>query len=95
MSVRPHEGVHHHGCSSLRAAFFAYRKDVKAILVRVNGEELALAGQTLAAYLAGTSYDPQRIAVERNGEIVPRRTYGETVLRDGDVLEIVSFVGGG
>ena len=56
---------------------------------------MALAGQTLAAYLAGTSYDPQRIAVERNGEIVPRRTYGETVLRDGDVLEIVSFVGGG
>ena len=38
---------------------------------------------------------PQRIAVERNGEIVPRRTYGETVLQDGDVLEIVSFVGGG
>jgi len=31
--------------------------------------------------------------VERNGEIVPRRTYGETVLQDGDVLEIVSFVG--
>lgn len=68
---------------------------MKTILVRVNGEELALAGQTLAAYLAGTSYDPQRIAVERNGEIVPRRTYGATVLQDGDVLEIVSFVGGG
>ena len=35
-------------------------------MIRINGEELALAGQTLAAYLEGTSYDPQRIAVERN-----------------------------
>ena len=32
---------------------------------------------------------------ERNGEIVPRNRYGETLLADGDVLEIVSFVGGG
>ena len=68
---------------------------MKAILVRVNGEELALAGQTLAEYLAGTDYDPQRIAVERNGDIVPKARYGETVLEDGDTLEVVSFVGGG
>ncbi len=64
-------------------------------MIRVNGEYLPLAGKTLSAYLAGTKYDPARIAVERNGEIVPKRTYGETVLEDGDVLEIVSFVGGG
>ena len=36
-----------------------------------------------------------RLAVERNGNIVPRARYGETVLEDGDVLEIVRFVGGG
>lgn len=64
-------------------------------MVRVNGEYLTLAGQTLSAYLTGTKYDPARIAVERNGEIVPKARYGETVLEDGDTVEVVSFVGGG
>ncbi|GAO35930.1 thiamine biosynthesis protein ThiS [Sulfuricella sp. T08] len=36
-----------------------------------------------------------RLAVERNGEIVPRSQFGETVLADGDQLEIVVAVGGG
>ena len=64
-------------------------------MVKVNGIELNLAGRTLADYLAEGSYDPGRIAVERNGEIVPKRAYGQTVLQEGDSLEIVSFVGGG
>ena len=46
-------------------------------------------------YLDTTDYVPTRIAVERNGEIVPKRLYGETVLQDNDVIEVVSFVGGG
>jgi sulfur carrier protein len=37
----------------------------------------------------------KRVAVERNGEIVPRSQFGETVLADGDQLEIVVAVGGG
>ena len=64
-------------------------------MVRINGEELDIAGKTLAEYLATTSYDPKRIAVERNGDIVPKVQYGETILTDGDSVEIVSFVGGG
>lgn len=64
-------------------------------MVRINGEELDIAGKTLAEYLATTSYDPKRIAVERNGDIVPKAQYGETILTDGDSVEIVSFVGGG
>ena len=40
-------------------------------------------------------YDPQRIAVERNGDIVFKAEHDVTVLQDGDSLEIVSFVGGG
>ncbi|MBQ2726008.1 MAG: sulfur carrier protein ThiS [Clostridia bacterium] len=64
-------------------------------MVKVNGCELEIAGKTLAEYLASTDYDPKRIAVERNGEIVPKAMYGETVLEDGDCVEIVSFVGGG
>ena len=64
-------------------------------MVKVNGTELDVSGKTLAEYLATTSYDIKRIAVERNGNIVPKAQYSETVLQDGDSLEVVSFVGGG
>ena len=53
------------------------------------------AGQTVAAYLASAGYDPLRVAVERNGDIVPKSQYGTVVLADGDRVEVVSFVGGG
>ena len=64
-------------------------------MVKINGEELNLAGKTVAEYLANTNYDPKRIAVERNGDIVPKAQYGQTVLKEGDCVEVVSFVGGG
>ena len=64
-------------------------------MVKVNGEPKDIAGKTIAEYLATTNYDMKRIAVERNGDIVPKAQYGETVLQDGDSIEIVSFVGGG
>ena len=64
-------------------------------MVKVNGTELDIAGKTIAEYLATTAYDPSRIAVECNGEIVFKSRYGETTFNDGDHLEIVSFVGGG
>ena len=64
-------------------------------MVKVNGKELDLAGKTIAEYLLTTDYDAKRIAVERNGEIVFKSQYSETVLKDGDSIEVVSFVGGG
>ena len=64
-------------------------------MVKVNGELLDIAGKTITEYLAGTAYDPKRIAVERNGEIVFKAHYSDTLLADGDSIEIVSFVGGG
>ena len=64
-------------------------------MVTVNGTALDIAGQNLEGYLAGEGYDKKRIAVELNGEIVPKAQYGQTVLKDGDALEVVSFVGGG
>ena len=64
-------------------------------MVTINGEPMALAGKTRSEYLAQTNYDAARIAVERNGDIVPKARYGETLLSDGDRVEIVSFVGGG
>ena len=64
-------------------------------MVKVNGEELDIAGKTVAQYLSTTNYDPKRIAVERNGDIVFKSQYDATILQDGDSVEIVSFVGGG
>lgn len=64
--------------------------------ITVNGEALSLpASMTAAEFLEANGYQVSRIAVERNGEILPKSQYGETMLAEGDVLEIVSFVGGG
>lgn len=64
-------------------------------MVKINGEEVDAAGKTILDYLATTTYDLKRIAVERNGNIVPKVQYCETLLEDGDSIEVVSFVGGG
>ena len=64
-------------------------------MVKINGKELNVAGKTISEYLATTNYDPKRIAVERNGDIVFKSQYGETMLQNGDNVEVVSFVGGG
>lgn len=64
-------------------------------MVKINGTETPCDGMTVAAYLATTDFNPKRIAVERNGDIVPKASYDSTILRDGDQVEVVSFVGGG
>ncbi len=64
-------------------------------MITINGVSVDAQGQTLEAYLSSTSYDPKRIAVERNGSIVPKSQYGQMILQEGDSIEIVSFVGGG
>lgn len=64
-------------------------------VIKVNENFVDAAGKTLAEYLGTTSYDIKRIAVEINGQIVPKAAYAETLLKDGDVVEVVSFVGGG
>lgn len=64
--------------------------------LRVNGREVELSQPTpLPDYLRGLGVDPRAVAVEHNGEIVQRHVYGECLLREGDVLEIVRMVGGG
>lgn len=50
---------------------------------------------TVAALIETLGYTGKRIAVERNGEIVPRGRHAEVMLADGDRLEIVVAVGGG
>ena len=64
-------------------------------MVKINGTELDIAGKTVSEYLETADFSRSRVAVERNGEIVPKSDYDSTVLNDGDVIEVVSFVGGG
>ncbi|HVR00766.1 MAG TPA: sulfur carrier protein ThiS, partial [Polyangia bacterium] len=64
--------------------------------ITVNGEPRTLAaGTTVATLIAELGMDAARVAVERNQDVVPRRTWTEALLGDGDHLEIVAFVGGG
>lgn len=65
-------------------------------MIIVNGEELEIAsGSSVAKLVEERGLDRSRVAVELNGEIVPRGTFDDTLLHDGDKVEIVHFVGGG
>jgi thiazole synthase len=61
----------------------------------VNGEPRRAAPGSIADLVRSLELDPAKVAVERNGGIVPRSLLREVSLADGDVLEIVHFVGGG
>ncbi len=62
----------------------------------INGEVHKVEGPlTVAAMLERLDLTAPKVAVERNLEIVPRSQFGETLLADGDRLEIVHFIGGG
>ena len=64
--------------------------------ITLNGEPRSVArGTSIATLAADLGLDPAKVAVERNLVIVPRSTLAQVVIEDGDVLEIVPFVGGG
>jgi len=65
------------------------------ITLTVNGEPRRSSAATIAALVAELGLKPEKVAVEHNGTILPRSTLGQAALADGDVLEIVHFVGGG
>ena len=65
-------------------------------MIIVNGKEINLTKATsVAEYLEQNRYQVKRIAVELNGDILPKYSYSDTMLKDGDRLEVVTFVGGG
>jgi thiazole synthase len=66
-----------------------------ALTLTINGEARRTSAATIAQLVGELELKPEKVAVERNGEIVPRSTLAEAALADGDVLEIVHFVGGG
>ena len=62
--------------------------------MKVNGETIILLEKTsLLEFLQRNGYSSDKIAVELNGEIIPRSRYASVILTDADSLEIVSFVG--
>lgn len=63
--------------------------------IRVNGKDIEFTADKIMDLLEKYKLDPQRVVVERNGEIVHREKYKDGLLGDGDVIEIVRFVGGG
>ena len=64
-------------------------------MIRINGNDITADGKTVVEYLESENYKMERIVVEINGNIIPKSTYAETILKDGDTVEVVSFVGGG
>lgn len=63
--------------------------------ITLNGEPRTTSASVIADLVRELDLDPQKVAVERNGEIVPRSTLETAALEAGDTLEIVHFVGGG
>ena len=63
--------------------------------LRVNGEDRSFDGSTLHELIASMDLNPGRVAVELNGNIIPRSEFSNVKLKNGDSLEIVHFVGGG
>ncbi len=68
----------------------------ESIGIQLNGEPRRVsAGTTIAGMLGELGLNPRKVAVERNRQIVPRGTFDEVQVSEGDAYEIVHFVGGG
>jgi sulfur carrier protein len=77
----------------MRTAASERRMRVK---IRLNGKSRELEEpMTVSDLIAAEGYRPELIAVEINLAIIPKKDYAATMLSEGDVVEIVSFMGGG
>ena len=66
------------------------------MIITLNGDPFEVAAPlTVNALLARLDIDPRRVAVEHNLVVLKRATFDETLVREGDRIEIVNFVGGG
>jgi len=63
--------------------------------MKINGAQVVLDDKSLTNYLKNNNYDISKIAVELNGDIIPKRDYNNILLKEDDIMEIVNFVGGG
>jgi sulfur carrier protein len=84
--------------SNSTANYRAHKIDSqKLIILNINGNQRSFdeAGLNIAQLVQQLGLQGKRLAIERNGEIVPRSIFDETQLASGDKLEIVGAVGGG
>lgn len=63
--------------------------------IRLNGEDYETQARTVKGLLDELDIHPQRVAVELNLKIIKKAEYEDTELKEGDTIEVVSFVGGG
>lgn len=64
--------------------------------ITVNGERRDIVdGLTIAQLIVELGIEPSQVAVEQNGHIVPKSTHSSTPVAEGDVIEMVRFIGGG
>ena len=67
-----------------------------SITLTINGRERQLPAElSLPALLTELGVDRRMVAVAHNGEVIPRATYDDVTVRDGDRIEVVRMVGGG
>ena len=64
-------------------------------MIKINGKEYAYQEKKLTEFLEEQGYRPEVIAVELNEEMVSRDQFAQTIFHDGDIVEIVTFMGGG
>ena len=80
---------------SLSAFIILDRRDREIEMVKINGEMTDAARAVLEDILVEKGFNMKFIAVEINEHIVKKADYPETILQDGDTVEVVSFVSGG
>jgi thiamine biosynthesis protein ThiS len=63
--------------------------------ITLNGKNLEVQSQTLAELVLELGFAPESLVVEKNRELIKKERWVETRLHDGDILELLNFVGGG
>lgn len=64
-------------------------------MVKINGKEQDMVGKTILEMLLAMEYRKETVAVEINEEIISKELFETTLLAEGDVVEVVTFMGGG
>jgi sulfur carrier protein len=63
--------------------------------IYLNGEDRVMDAASISELLSELNLEGRMIAIERNLEVVPKSMYAETILAEGDRIEIVHMIGGG
>ena len=63
--------------------------------IRLNGEKIMIENATLLEVILGTGFDKTSLVAELNCEVIKQENWQDTIIQDGDQIELLSFVGGG